>query len=365
MRVMSVGATFHTPQLTRCRRHSPLCFRLDPVNHRSLNFITSIPPTLAASFQSSSAPSAKRSKNPFASGAPNDRLLFIRAPKRGGDDQRLAEANECKERCDDYEAGGLKPRAIKSVAQLMHAPGMKPTHLRLGSLTAGAAAQTRNTDLDLTRPSFLATPKPPTLAVGGAAALAASRFTRGIGLTSKGSNASAATMPVLTMPASIDSDDDGDEEDLSDSPSDVGAGSVPLPSSSAAASSSAVGGVGAASAVTREALVVANEGSACCICTSSDFVEPLMSQCGHICCSECWLTWLNENPEKQCPECDARIEEEGLRPIALCPICSNIPTQPWTAPCRHTCCHDCWTTWLDENPVCPECSAPIDATQIN
>ena len=75
-------------------------------------------------------------------------------------------------------------------------------------------------------------------------------------------------------------------------------------------------------------------------------------------------TWLNENPEKQCPECDAAISLEELRPIALCPICSAIPTQPWSAPCRHMCCRECWKIWLNENPVCPECNEPVDKAQL-
>jgi hypothetical protein len=129
-----------------------------------------------------------------------------------------------------------------------------------------------------------------------------------------------------------------------------------------------VGGIGGAAGgggreVVEEGgkvVVAAAAGASCCICQTTDFHDPWISHCGHICCSDCWVTWLNENSEKQCPECDTPISLEQLRPIALCPICNHIPTEPWTAPCKHTACLDCWKVWLQENPVCSECNEPVD-----
>jgi hypothetical protein len=112
-------------------------------------------------------------------------------------------------------------------------------------------------------------------------------------------------------------------------------------------------------------VLVSAAGASCCICTTSDFVDPWISDCAHICCSECWITWLQENVDhKCCPECDTPLRLEDLRPIALCPICSAIPTQPWTAPCHHTACRDCWAVWLAENPVCSECNQPVDKDKL-
>jgi hypothetical protein len=102
-----------------------------------------------------------------------------------------------------------------------------------------------------------------------------------------------------------------------------------------------------------------SDAASCCICTTTDFVDPWLSACGHICCSECWITWLKENPDHLCPECDELVTLEELRPVQLCPICSLVPKNPWTSACGHTACLDCWTKWLNEDSRCMECGKNV------
>jgi hypothetical protein len=104
---------------------------------------------------------------------------------------------------------------------------------------------------------------------------------------------------------------------------------------------------------------------ACCICSSADLIDPWRSAgCGHICCSECWQTWLNENSSHTCPECSAAVDLEHLQPVSLCLICNNIPAEPYSSPCKHICCLDCWNSYLKENPNCPQCNSSVQKNSI-
>ena len=91
----------------------------------------------------------------------------------------------------------------------------------------------------------------------------------------------------------------------------------------------------------------------CCICTSVELIDPWLSACSHLCCGECWVAWLMEQSESgdmtggTCPECGQPIDLEGLKRVVLCDRCARLCVsgagQHWThAPCRHTCCLQCW-----------------------
>ena len=91
----------------------------------------------------------------------------------------------------------------------------------------------------------------------------------------------------------------------------------------------------------------------CGICTSVDLIDPWLSACSHLCCGECWVAWLMEQSETgdmtggACPECGKAIDLEGLKRVLLCDRCARLCVagagQHWThAPCRHTCCLQCW-----------------------
>mmetsp|Transcript_37582 Transcript_37582/g.73978 ORF Transcript_37582/g.73978 Transcript_37582/m.73978 type:complete len:93 (+) Transcript_37582:3059-3337(+) len=50
----------------------------------------------------------------------------------------------------------------------------------------------------------------------------------------------------------------------------------------------------------------------CHICDTPNFVDPWLSKCKHVCCGECWVSWLHENNESTCPACDAPVDFEEL-----------------------------------------------------
>lgn len=265
----------------------------DPAYHRSLNYITSLPPSLQSTHGgnspamlgggSSSSPLA--SKNLLTSPFSSDRLMIVRAPRRSANEEMTRREQEQKDAQADYDAGGLRPRAIKSVAALLSAgvaaAGKKPTHLRIGGLMAASSPQADDDLVVATRP---------TLPV---ASSTLARFTRGLKLPSRSDATSASRAPpmielgddvLLESPVPVmlptthylGSGGEAPEEKEETSPRDI---ATPPP---------------------KEAvLIAAEQGATCCICTTSDFVEPWISHCKHICCSECWITWLNENPDKQ------------------------------------------------------------------
>lgn len=338
--------------------------------HAHTNTTTAHQPTATDSLVASRKPRAK-SPPALASTDLTDQLIFLRAPRRGLEEERRKAAKLAKERQEDYDHAGLKARPIKSVAALLAtAPGAKkPTHLRLTSIakvgdTVGGSADEKQ---------FLASPNP----LNGANL---ARFAKALKLPSKGSSAHAP--PPIQVPFGVD----GAEEDFA--PADLTSGlaesdamrsrppasvASPLVSASLLAFPSSGGPlVGASSSSAGFSsedgpakvgvVVAAEQGATCCICTSSDFVEPWISQCKHVCCSECWMQYLKEDPT--CPECSVPVNVEELRPIVLCAICTHIPTDPWTSPCGHTACEDCWRMYLLENPVCSECAQPIDLKQL-
>lgn len=329
-----------------------------------------------------------------AAAAASEKLYLLRAPRRGYAQEDARASQEQKEAADDYERGGLKPRPIKSVAAIMAAaalnagasPGKKPAHLRLTSIGGSIPRNIGQEDASTAGGGAGAAAQPRMASLGGVSLAGGSkvqnssmaRFAQALKLPNKGSSAG------LTLPATADSDDERDGDGGSDDEQDDGeehknanpspkkgarhTGITPLTPDDSAAVAAAADPILASpvfSPASNAAVVVAGAaGSSCCICTTTDFVEPWISKCAHICCSECWITWLNENPDTVCPECDAGISLEELRPIALCPICSAIPTEPWTAPCHHTACRECWSVWLAENPVCSECNQPVDKAQL-
>lgn len=52
---------------------------------------------------------------------------------------------------------------------------------------------------------------------------------------------------------------------------------------------------------------------------------------------------------------------EHLYPVQQCVMCVLNPVAAWTAPCGHVGCSECWSSWLDNgNQACPLCSDPFD-----
>ena len=121
----------------------------------------------------------------------------------------------------------------------------------------------------------------------------------------------------------------------------------------------------------------------CCICGTSTLIDPWLSGCGHLCCGECWVAWLQESGQMggitqgeadageatgSCPECNSVMDLESLKRVILCALCSNVcvngTVSHWTAPCLHTCCKQCWIDYLQENDSCPACGTPIEAQQM-
>jgi hypothetical protein len=334
----------------------------DPANHRALTYVTTVPPSLQHSFGASHSavpdptlasrkPRGKsQGQHPQQGGVLGDKLIFLRAPKRGAEEERRKAAKLAKERQDDYDSAGLKPRPIKSVAALLNvaSPGKKPTHLRLTSIPrVGAGGSGEENNASTEEKQFLTSP----IAFNGANL---ARFTKALKLPTKPASSSGVAPPPAILVPSPEVDLLADQPST---PVDDSMRTFPAEGDSSAGSGAA-GEEGKKEAV----VVAAEQGATCCICTSSDFVDPWISQCQHVCCSECWMQYLQEDPT--CPECSVPVNVEELRPIVLCNICTRIPQQPWTAECGHTACNDCWRMYLSENPVCSECNQPIDIAQL-
>ena len=62
-----------------------------------------------------------------------------------------------------------------------------------------------------------------------------------------------------------------------------------------------------------------------------------------------------------CPECGKVIDLEGLKRVLLCDRCAKVCVlgagqQHWThAPCRHTCCLQCWKGQLADSQTVSRC----------
>jgi len=385
----------------------------DPASHCALDIVTSVPPSILASNSTSSSSSS----SPPSSSS----LYFVRRPRRGGassESQRVAA--ERKQAAEDYEHAGLPLRigrrstsshatvvaaARKSLARPSQSRRMTSEEIMSGSgsdmptLSVGGSSRASMI-------GFLS-PKRSSALLSSSAAAAASRLSNAMrkpsfrqssvhAAPSRSTNEDAETEAeadmhqLLTLQEDGYDDGDGEEEEKSsvlrsyshgvatsrhrmsmdgESPGSARPAAPPDSPIFRTLNDSGLGEL-------RGDVIVANDdvaasgggasgaGATCCICATSAFVEPWIAECNHICCSECWITWLNENTEKLCPECDTPIRLEELRSVALCPICAKLPTRPWKGPCQHVACHECWKQWLSENPVCPECSQPIDKNMV-
>ena len=62
---------------------------------------------------------------------------------------------------------------------------------------------------------------------------------------------------------------------------------------------------------------------------------------------------------------------DALRAMLVCPLCSNLFTDPTTLPCQHTHCYECVRARLDgtgkkfQLSACPECGAPTTMKDLN
>lgn len=282
----------------------------DPESHPSLHVVKSLPPSVQRSAGGSARDDAsgRSAGGGGGSGPASDYLYMVRAPRRGVAIETARLAREARERADDFEAAGLRPRPIKSVAEIFAAQH----HLSAGNATGpGASPMKKPTHLRLT--SLNLAPGVPAFSIGdsGAAAVAAAdrkltlnvaptgahsssmaRFAAALKLPSQ-SGANRAVMPPSSvafagLPATADSDDEAEEQarrqDRAPAASGNAAAAAVAAASSLSPRPSARAGPGGGEAV----VVAGAAGSSCCICTTTDFVEPWISECAHICCSECW-----------------------------------------------------------------------------
>lgn len=47
-----------------------------------------------------------------------------------------------------------------------------------------------------------------------------------------------------------------------------------------------------------------------------------------------------------------------------CIVCKEVATQPCASKCGHICCQNCWLSWLKIQKVCPLCRQPVDVNTI-
>jgi hypothetical protein len=100
----------------------------------------------------------------------------------------------------------------------------------------------------------------------------------------------------------------------------------------------------------------------CIVCKRDDVDEPWRAACEHVACKSCWMEHLED--EEDCPKCGEVVELEELEAVKVCTVCQTVATKPWTSPCNHTCCNECWHAELDEEPTCPECGEDIDKIDV-
>lgn len=107
-------------------------------------------------------------------------------------------------------------------------------------------------------------------------------------------------------------------------------------------------------------------GLECKVCYSAPLQEPLQAPCSHVCCAECWYTWLEETADMgfNCPECEAPVDAEFLVPVTLCNVCFELPRNPWTSPCNHVGCLSCWQRHAERLATCPTCGGTVDPSLV-
>ena len=111
----------------------------------------------------------------------------------------------------------------------------------------------------------------------------------------------------------------------------------------------------------------------CLICTTEQLVDAWLSECGHLCCGECWVEWLREQSGSDeltggvCPECLQELDFEGLKRVVICDGCAAIcllgSAQLWTGPdCHHTACRACMDRHGRSGSAlhCPVCVTAAD-----
>ena len=119
----------------------------------------------------------------------------------------------------------------------------------------------------------------------------------------------------------------------------------------------------------------------CLLCGTDAMIEPLISNiCQHVCCNECWTTWIDETKETgqiMCPECEQVINNptKDLVKVKLCCMCfSPITKDNIQAPCGTNGCKECWKSWIanmygdiKDNLIiqCPECSIDFNVNQLH
>lgn len=96
----------------------------------------------------------------------------------------------------------------------------------------------------------------------------------------------------------------------------------------------------------------------CGVCQSIDIIDPWISPCHHICCSECWVTYLS-NANNHCPVCKVDIDVEQLKSVVLCSICGDECIDGYTPKCSHTACNSCWIEELAVEQTCPVCHSEV------
>lgn len=61
----------------------------------------------------------------------------------------------------------------------------------------------------------------------------------------------------------------------------------------------------------------------------------------------------------------ASSESQGNGSTRLqCSVCKEVADQPCAAKCGHICCQQCWISWLKVKPSCPICRAPASQQSV-
>jgi hypothetical protein len=73
------------------------------------------------------------------------------------------------------------------------------------------------------------------------------------------------------------------------------------------------------------------------------------------------------NPKEKVVDLDKEVEKEkGESGGALnCLICMEVATKPHNSRCGHVCCLECWNSWLDRKLECPACKSRVRKNQLS